>query len=476
MHSRERFFSSALRAFFAWILPAIVAAPLFAADSPRRPNIVFLLSDDQRPDTIRALGNPLIETPNLDRLARRGTAFTRAMAPYPLCVPSRAEILTGVSAFRNGVFPNVSNRLDESLVLWPEALHEAGYHTWYVGKWHTSGRPSSRGYEESLGLYSSGGGETTLLKDDQGRPVTGYRGWMFQTDDRQLFPEQGVGLTPEIDAKFADAAIEFIRRKPNQPFFLHVNFTGPHDPLFWPPGMKDKYDPVKMPLPENFLAEHPFDHGNFRGRDEELWPWPRMAEQVREGLAIYYAVITHLDAQVGRITAALEETGQSEETLIVFAGDHGLAIGSHGLRGKQNMYEHTVNVPLLLAGPGVPENRRSDAQVYLRELYPTTCDLAGVAIPETVEAESFADVVRGEAESHHEYAFGYFRESQRMIRGDRWKLIYYPHLDREQLFDVAADPHELRDRSGDARHADTKRDLRRRLDDWRRESNDFTLR
>ncbi|MBW3600559.1 MAG: sulfatase-like hydrolase/transferase [Planctomycetes bacterium] len=334
------------------------------------------------------------------------------------------------------------------------------------------GRPSSRCYEESLGLFSSGGGETTLLEDDQGRPVTGYRGWMFQTDDRQLFPEQGVGLTPEIDARFANAAIEFIRRKPERPFFLHVNFTGPHDPLYWPPGMKESYDPAAIPLPENFLAEHPFDHGNFRGRDEELWPWPRTAAQVREGLALYYAVITYIDRQVGRITAALEETGQLDNTLIIFAGDHGLAIGSHGLRGKQNMYEHTVNVPLIVAGPGIPENRRSEAQVYLRDLYPTTCELAGVPIPETVEAASFAGVLRGEADSHHKYAYGYFRDSQRMIRGDRWKLIYYPHLDREQLFDLADDPHELHNLAADPQHSELKRDLRRRLAAWRREVGD----
>jgi arylsulfatase A-like enzyme len=473
MRTESAGFPLAFRAIFVAIL--LTAAKLAAGETP--PNIVFLLTDDLRPDVIHALGNEVIETPNLDRLARQGTVFTRAVAPYPLCIPSRAEILTGRSAFRNGVYPGVSNQLDESLVLWPQALRNAGYRTCYVGKWHTSGRPSTRGYDEARGLFAGGGGETTWQVDDQGQPVTGYRGAAFQTDDRQIDRNQPVGLTPGIDRKFGDAAIEFIRSRTDsrQPFFLHVNFTGPHDPLFCPPGLEGKYDPARMPLPKNFLAEHPFDHGNFRGRDELLWPWPRTEKIVREGLALYYAVVTHLDQQVGRIAEALEAAGQLENTILIFSSDHGLAIGSHGLRGKQNMYEHTVNVPLLMAGPGVGKDRRCDAQIYLRELYPTTCELAGVAIPETVEAKSFAAVLRGERETHHEYAVAYFGDTQRMIRGDRWKLTVYPKLDREQLFDLENDSHELHDLSNADEHTAMKTALREKLDERRREMGDPTL-
>jgi choline-sulfatase len=457
----------------ALVIWVVFSSPVLSAAASRRsPNIVFLLADDLRPDMIHALGNDQIDTPHLDALARRGTAFTRALAAYPLCVPSRAEMLTGRSAFRNGVFPNHSNRLDESLVLWPHALRKAGYRTCYVGKWHTSGRPSHRGYDEARGLFASGGGETTVLMDDQGQPVTGYRGWAFQTDDGAIDKEQEVGLTPGIDRKFADAAIEFIRSRPKQPFFLHVNFTGPHDPLFLPPGMDGKHDPARMPLPKNFLPEHPFDHGNLRGRDERLWPWPRTEQTVRAGLALYYAVVAHLDQQVGHILSTLEETGQLENTLVIFASDHGLAIGSHGLRGKQNMYEHTINVPLLIAGPGVPQDRRCAAQVYLRELYPTTCELAGVSIPSTVEAESFAAVLRGEKDVHHEYAFAYFTDTQRMVRGDRWKLVYYPHLDREQLFDLRNDPDERDNLADESNHAEVQADFRRKLERWRRSVSD----
>ena len=144
-----------------------------------------------------------------------------------------------------------------------------------------------------------------------------------------------------------------IRRPHRQPFFLHVNFTAPHDPRLVPPGFADRYPADKTELPKNFRAEHPFDHGNFYGRDELQLHWPRMPDETRRDLAVYYAVISHLDEQVGRIVAALEETGQLDRTLIIYSSDHGLAMGSHGLRGKQNMYEHSVGVPLILRKLGI---------------------------------------------------------------------------------------------------------------------------
>jgi choline-sulfatase len=437
-----------------------------------RYNVVLLVSDDQRPDTIRAMGNPAIETPSLDRLVRAGTAFTRAVSPNPICTPARAEIMTGCSGFRNHVF-DFGRPLNPELTTWAQAMRGAGYHTWYVGKWHNNGRPRDHGYEESLGLFAGGGSPWAKDQVDwKGRPITGYRGWVFQTDDGQKFPEKGVGLTPNISAHMADAAIELLRRQPKQPFFLHVNFTAPHDPLIMPPGYAGKYLPEQMKLPPNFLPEHPFDHGNFRGRDEQLWPWPRTADDVREELAWYYAVISHMDQQIGRLLAALEETGQLERTIVIFTSDHGLAIGSHGLRGKQNMYEHTVGVPLVMRGPGILAGKRREAQVYLRDLYPTLCELTGVPIPKGVEGQSFAGVLSGRQESTREYTFGYFRDSQRMIRGDRWKLVRYPQADRWQLFDLQADPYEQRDLSTEPAHAAVLAELRSRLAAWQQSVGD----
>jgi len=401
-----------------------------------------------------------------------GSVFDRAICGYPICTPSRAEILTGCSAFRSGVM-DFGRKINPDLVPWAAAMRDAGYQTCYVGKWHNSGRPSTHGYTETRGLFCGGGGRWWKGQTDyHGREVTGYRGWVFQTDDRNLFPDKGVGLTPDISSKFADAAISLIEEDLDRPFFLHVNFTAPHDPLLMPPGYEGKYDPAKIPLPKNVAPQHPFDHGNFEGRDERLLPWPRTPQDVREDLAVYYAVISHMDEQIGRILDALKKTGKWDKTIIAFSSDHGLAMGSHGLRGKQNMYEHTIGVPFILCGPGIPAGKCFAAQTYLRDLYPTICDLAGVPIPRSVEGRSLLPVLSGKAPSIHPHVFGYFRNFQRMIRTDRWKLIHYPHVKHYQLFDLQNDPWELRDLSTESRYRGVVDELREKLEVWQKEVGD----
>lgn len=443
----------------------ITMAAALRADQPR-PNVLLMVSDDERPDTIHALGNSLIDTPHLDRLVASGTAFTRAVAPNPICTPSRAEILSGCSSFRNGVI-DFGEPIAKDIPTWAATMQSAGYHTWYIGKWHNDGRPTQRGYEETAGLYAGGGGAAAGQQIDwKGRTITGYRGWVFQDDAGQKFPEKGIGLTPTISADLAGAAIGLIKRQSKKPFFLHVNFTAPHDPLLMPPGFESKYPADRMPLPANFLPQHPFDHGNFRGRDELLWPFPRTESDVRQELAYYYAVISHLDAQIGRILAALDETQQAERTIVIFTSDHGVGIGSHGIRGKQNMYEHTIGVPLVMRGPGIPQNQKITAQCLLRDLYPTVCELTKVPVPREIEGRSLAPVLRGETKEVYPFVCGYFRNFQRMIRTDRWKLIRYPQVERMQLFDLAADPNEMRDLSADGSHAAMRAELERKLREW----------
>ncbi|HEY8503694.1 MAG TPA: sulfatase/phosphatase domain-containing protein, partial [Gemmataceae bacterium] len=182
--------------------------------------------------------------------------------------------------------------------------------------------------------------------------------------------------------------------------------------------------------------------------------------------ATCYAILSHLDEQIGRILAALKETGQFENTLILFTSDHGLALGSHGLLGKQNMYEHTVNVPLILHGPGVPRGKRFAAQCYLRDLFPTACDLAGVAVPDTVQGKSLVPVLRGEAKEVYPFVAGYFTDTQRMIREGDWKLVRYPRAGRTQLFDLKRDPDERTDLSGEPEHAGRVRRMLELLGGW----------
>jgi arylsulfatase A-like enzyme len=452
-----------------------------AAAEGKKPNLLFLLADDLRPDCLSISGNPLILTPNLDALAARGMRFTRATCSYPICVVSRAEMLTGCHGWENGVDGMRTGGLESDLTFWPEAMRDAGFETWHVGKWHISGRPSQRGYTDVAGLFSGGG--SRFWKEGQvdwkGFPLTGYRGWIFQSDDgKTLYPDFGVGLTPDISSHFADAAISLLSRKTEKPWICHVNFTAPHDPLMMPSGMEGKYRASEIPLPLDFLPEHPFDHGNLRGRDEELLAFPRTEEAVRDLLRVYYSVVEDLDRQVGRILTALEESGQLENTVVIFSSDHGMACGSHGLRGKQNQYEHTIDVPLVIAGPGIAPGSVSGAQVYLRELYPTTCEWLGVGVPGSVTARSFAPVLRGEMTSHHEDIFGYYTDTQRMVRtSDGWKLIHYPKAEKWQLFDLNHDPHELANLLEEGQNTDHPRfaELREKLVRWQRETGDPLL-
>lgn len=435
------------------------------------PNVLFIVSDDQRPDTIRALGNVVIETPNLDRLVARGTAFTRAYAGYPICHVSRAQMLTGTHAFK--ALPKYpGSGIDPKLATLAGTFQKAGYHTCYTGKWHNDGHPMQRGYTTTSGLYSSGGGKgiTQPETDDRGRPLTGYRGWTFKDADNKPELDKGAGLQADNSRHIADGAIGGIQNAPEgKPWFVHVNFAFPHDPRQWPEGMKNRYDPAKVPLPANFAAKHPFDHGNIDGRDEQLLPVPRTETAVREELALYYAMITDLDAQVGRILDALPSP---DDTIVLFTSDQGLALGSHGLLGKQNCYEHSIRSPLIVCGPGLPKNRRSAALVTLHDLSPTLCGLCGIDIPGSVTGKSLAPLLRGEVEAVHDVVTGMFTDTQRMICDARWKLIVYPQAGREQLFDLQDDPHELRDLSTDPARRGRLEQMRERLTAWRLANGD----
>jgi arylsulfatase A-like enzyme len=184
---------------------------------------------------------------------------------------------------------------------------------------------------------------------------------------------------------------------------------------------------------------------------------------VRRELAVYYAVVSHLDEQVGRILHALEETNQLDNTVVIFSSDQGLALGSHGLVGKQNLYDHSFGVPLIWRGPGIPRGAKREAACYLRDLFPTTCELAGVPVPATVEGKSLVPALRGKADVVYPAVFGYFTDTQRAVRDGRWKLIRYPVAGVTQLFDLQADPHELKNLIDDPAHRATVAGLTARL-------------
>ncbi len=397
-----------------------------------RPNILFLFSDDQRADTIHAWGNPNISTPNLDRLSREGMSFTQAYCMGSnngaVCVPSRAMLMTGKTLFR------ISEKMEDQTT-WPQHFGQNGYSTFGVGKWHNQAPSFAKSFVEGKAVFFGGMSDpySMLVQDlDASR----------QLGNKRASQKHATEL-------FADSAIEFLQRQKGEtPFALYVAFTLPHDPRTAPKEFRARYDAAKLPLPKNFLPQHPFNNGELVVRDEKLAAWPRTPEVVREHLADYYACITYLDFQLGRILDALKTTGQYDNTIIVFAGDHGLAIGSHGLFGKQNLYEHSMNTPLIVAGPGVPKNKRSVAFTYLLDLFPTLCDLAGLKTPDGVEGLSLAPVMAGKQKTRRAVMFTAYRSFQRAVRDDRWKLIVYPQINKMQLFDLKNDPAEINDLAG----------------------------
>jgi arylsulfatase A-like enzyme len=235
------------------------------------------------------------------------------------------------------------------------------------------------------------------------------------------------------------------------------------------------YDPDEVELPPNFMGGHPFDMGNLHGRDESLAGFPRTPRETRRHIAEYYAMISHLDYEVGRILGALDERGLTDNTVIVYAGDNGLALGQHGLFGKQNCYDHSVRVPLIFAGPGIPEDARTDAYAYLLDIFPTLCELTGLQRPASVEGRSLMPVIHDPATQVRDSLYFAFVALHRAVKDDRYKLIEYCVGGRHnmtQLFDLAEDPWELHNLAGDPAHAAKLAELREQLVQFRDEWGD----
>lgn len=403
------------------------------AAQPRKPNVLFLLTDDQRADTIAALGNPAIRTPNLDSLVRRGMAFRNAYCMGgnlpAVCTPSRNMILSGRAYTR---YNNIASGNDPNF---PDSLKAAGYETYHYGK--------------------RGNTATEIqAKFDTNRYLT--------NDSRAGVPGKAI----------ADGAIDFLnQRKGDRPFFLYLAFDVPHDPHNPTPEDLASYDPREIPLPRNYLPVHPFDNGEMVVRDELLAPWPRTKEEIRHQLHEYYAVITGMDRQIGRILQTLRERGEEENTIIVFAADQGVAIGSHGLIGKQSLYDAAMRAPLVFVGPGIPHGQ-SEALVYLMDIYPTILDLLSIPRPSVLDGESFRPALEKRSLAARESLFLAYRSFQRGIRDQRYKLILYPDVGRRQLFDLRKDPNEIRDLASQQNQQSRIAQMTAKLEAWQQRLND----
>jgi arylsulfatase A-like enzyme len=446
--------------FHGWRPVLAFAAGLLSCSarlSAGLPNFLVLVADDMRADGVHAHGGGATRTPVLDRLAGEGMSFRAAYClgsnSGAVCMPSRAMLLSGRPYF------SVPSNLTGTRTL-PERLGESGYETFLAGKWHNGREACERSFEAGEAVFLGG-------MTDQERPL------LARLHGGKLGPAAPV--TIHATDAIAGAAARFLAtRDRSRPFFAWVSFTVPHDPrtpksspepagqsvAAGPAGWRPAYSkpfaqlhaPSDHPPPPNFLPQHPFDNGWLTVRDEQLLAWPRDPAEISRELAAYHGLISHLDARIGDLMAALEETGDATNTFVVFLSDHGLALGSHGLLGKQSLYEHSMRAPLLVRGPGIPAGRSSDALVYLHDVHATVLELAGQPDrppPHEVDSRSLvphwqAPAKDASAPAPRNRLLLAFTDTLRAVRHGRWKLIRYPQVDVTQVFDLENDPHETK--------------------------------
>lgn len=448
--------------------------------APSPPNIVVLYTDDQRFNTINAWGNEEIHTPNMDKLAEMGVSFTRTyvMGSHhgAVCAPSRAMLLSGRPYFNipkeyidRGHLPNEHNF---DFTTFPEMFRQQGYATFFTGKWHNHTSKLRQGFESGKNIFIGGmhwpkaGGHVNpqLWDYDETGKYSNENRWKGENFSSQMY---------------SDAAVEFIENsKDKKPFCLYVAYTSPHDPREAPAEFLELYDTSKITLPANFFPQHPFDNGHLRIRDELLAPFPRTPGIVKQEIAGYYAMVSEVDAQIGRVVDALESSGQLDNTIIVFAGDNGLAVGQHGLLGKQNLYEHSARVPLIIAAPGIEGNRKANTLCYLYDIFPTLCDLTGTEIPASVQGKSLLPAIQNEAAIIRTNIALAHAQQQRAIRtDDDWKLIRYfvKGVNHTQLYNLKEDPWEVVNLADRPEFAEKQKELENMLSSQILASNDNFL-
>ncbi|MCC5835996.1 MAG: sulfatase-like hydrolase/transferase [Opitutales bacterium] len=423
----------------------------------KKPNILFIISDDHRADTMGFKNLPGAQTPNLDWLAERGCSFDACYhmgaQHEAVCAPSRAALHTGNNPRR--AMANCDFEINKDMVTLGQNFRSNGYNTFAVGKWHNDPESLNRSFQDGASLFLDG------------------------MDDHFLTPLQAYSLEGDYNISrttrqnrhssdiFADSSVEFIQNQENSeiPWFLYVAFTAPHDPRTPPENYgRDRYI-NKVELPENTLPCHPWRIGDDRIRDELLAGFPRSPTELTEHWADYLGMVEHMDACIGRILTALRQLpGGIENTIIVYTSDHGLGLGSHGLMGKQNLYEHSVKVPCLLSGPGVPEKVRSSSFIHTPDLFPTLCALSDIEIPDSVrEAQDLSPILENPNHDVRAFVRCFYKNYSNMIRKEHWKLIQSRNESEEiheQLFNLQQDPSEMHDESQNPNFQELTNELR----------------
>lgn len=432
---------------FLLIHPTIVEAV-----GAEKPNLLFLFADDMCYEALGAVGGE-VETPNLDRLAEQGVTFSNAYNQGAwngaVCMASRAMFATGQFLWRTHQLDAKMDREAAAGRLWSQRLAAVGYDTYMAGKWHVHTDPA--GIFHQVGTIRPGMPADTKAGYNRPQNPEDYAsGWKPWDREQGGFWEGGKHWSEVL----GDEGVAFLQQaaERNAPFFMCLAFNAPHDPRQSPKEYVDKYPLDRIRVPENFLPEYPYkdDIGcSAKLRDARLAPFPRTEYAIKVNRQEYYAIITHMDDQIGRLLAALEATGKADNTYILFTADHGLAVGHHGLIGKQNLFEHSVRAPLIVSGPDLPAGVKRDAPVYIQDLVPTTLELAGVERPDEMQFKSLLPLIRNESAQSYEAIYGGYLKLQRMVRQGDYKLIHYPKIAKTLLFNLNEDPHEMNNLADD---------------------------
>ncbi|MFC5411954.1 sulfatase-like hydrolase/transferase [Larkinella bovis] len=465
------------------ILLVLIIAFLASSDIPvepekalaRKPNILFIFTDDQRYNTIRALGDPVVITPTLDSLVRAGTTFTHAynMGAWhgAVCVASRAMLVTGLPVWKAQQAEKNYRALVNANGFWSQQLKKAGYETYMTGKWHvntdvnrlfdhvTHERPGMPNQNPAGYHRPSSPQDTTWQPWDE--EYGGF--WKGGKHWSEVLADDAVGYLKEASQK-------------DTPFFMYLAFNAPHDPRQSPKKYVDMYPLDKIPVPVSYLDEYPYKDAMGCGkelRDEWLAPFPRTPYAIKKNIQEYYASISHLDAQIGRILRALAQSGKLDNTYIFFTADHGLAVGHHGLLGKQSQFDHSVRAPLVAIGPTIPKGEKRNQQVYLQDIMATTYELAGATKPSHVYFNSLLPLIKNKkATGAYPEIYGSYMDLQRMVRTDQYKLIVYPKVPKLLLFDIRKDPAEMHDLAEQKAYKTVLQDLKNRLLRQQQQLND----
>ena len=448
-----------MRLLHALIVCCLSLASVIADD---RPNILFIFADDQCFETIGGLGLTDIDTPNLDSLMERGTTFTHTynMGSWSaaVCVASRHMLNTGaflwkaekISQKLNGGGtgknkPSADNEWPDfqaAGLMWSQLMDKAGYDTYFTGKWHVRAKPESI-FNVVRNVRA---GMPNQTKEGYNRPIDGQQDPWDPSDPKFEGFWKGGKHWSEVVGDDSEAFLS-VASESDSPFFMYIAFNAPHDPRQSPKEYVDRYPLSRIKMPENFMPEYPYkDDIDCKAglRDERLAPFPRTENSIKVNRQEYYAIITHMDDQIGRILKALKDSGKEKNTYIIFTADHGLGVGRHGLLGKQNLFDHSIRVPMMVVGPGVEAGKKNPAPVYLQDVMPTSLELASAEIPDHVEFKSLKPVWEGKSKGYDSIYGGYLQGQRCIVKGD-YKLLLFNRVPKIQLFNLKDDPFELKD-------------------------------